>query len=466
MGGRSPARTAPLAPLLLLACAAPAAARGGPFDRPDPLAPPPMPPAEAVTIPADDAVEVAGTWWAAGDPDGPALVLVPMEGSTRSAWEPLVPALFEHRVAALAIDLRGPGSRRVASVKDPPPLPTFHTPEFHETMHRDVLAAIRFLVEKKGRDPRRIGVAGAGIGSAVALDAARRHGDRVHALMMVTPSLSYPGLPSEEHAKELPGAVHVILVAAVEDMDRGARRLLYTWERERNPPPLTPGLQREAKRRGVIPRIRALAQPGAFGTRVFGRVPFVEDWIAAWFARLWDTYPLPVLFEGSVDPKGDYGDPSWESGTELPAGLGVTGRALRWGRKVMVGAEVPESVAHARVRVALRRGGRQLDVGAIVSVPSGDVQASPITLRTAGAQRPSVPVEALALEGQEGYPGVAPVRPSFEVMVRFPEIEGEGPYEVRVSLAVETADEVEHGAPGIDPADPDTWPVVPDAFAR
>jgi pimeloyl-ACP methyl ester carboxylesterase len=456
-------RAVALALACLLASSRAARGKDDPFDRPDRQGPA-KPTSEVVTITTADAVAVQGTWWPAGDPAGPALVLVPMEGTDRTAWEPLVPALVEHRVAALAIDLRGPGLVRAPEAKAPPPLPPFHTPEFHATMHEDVTAAVRFVAEKKGRDPRRIGLAGAGMGASVALDAARRHGDLVHTLLLATPGLSYPGLPSEQHGKELPGAVHVMILGGVEDMDRGARKLLYAWQRDRDPPPLTPGKQRETKRRGVQPRIRAFAEPGAFGTRMFGRVPHVEDWIAAWFARQWDTYPRPVLYDGSVNLVGDYGDPSWAEGTPLPTGFGLTGRALRWGRKVMIGSEVDEKAVRARVRAVLRRDGRQIDVGAMVEIPSGRVEAAPLTLRTAGAQRPSVPVDALALEAQEGYEGVAPVKPSFEVEIRFPELEGTGPYEVRASLAIETEDEVQHGGTGIDPANFETWPVVPDSM--
>jgi hypothetical protein len=105
-----------------------------------------------------------------------------------------------------------------------------------------------------------------------------------------------------------------------------------------------------------------------------------------------------------------------------------------------------------------------------VDVPSGRLEAAPFTLRRDAAPRPPIPIDALALEGQPGYEGVAPVKPSFEVEIRFPELDLEpgeagGPYEVRASLVMETADEEQHGGTGIDPDDPGTWPVVPDSLA-
>jgi dienelactone hydrolase len=457
---------------LALAASLSAAARAGdgPFDRPNPAEPRPRPKSETATFPTADAVTVSATWWPAGPPGGPALVLVPMEGTTRDAWDPLVPALVEHGIAALAVDLRGPSPPRVAGAKAPP-LPPAGSADFYATMHEDVAAAVRFAVEK-GADPGRVGLLGAGLGASVALDHARRAPDAVDVLALLTVGLDHPGLPSEAHAKALRGDVPVLLLSSVEDIDRGTKKLLYLWERERGPPPLTPAREREAARRGVAPRLRALAPTGVYGTRMLsGKVPHLDAWLAAWFARHWGTRPLPVLFDGSVDRAGDFGDASWEKGVPLRAGMGVTGRALRWGRRVMVGAEVPDECVAARVRLVLRRGGRQLDVSAVVNVATGTVEASALTLRD-GPPRPAVPVEALALEGQPGYEGVAPVKPSFEVEVRFPEIEdGEGgekgePYRVFASLLVERRGGDPEGDPAIHPTDPSTWPEVPDAEAR
>jgi pimeloyl-ACP methyl ester carboxylesterase len=457
---------------------------------------PPGPFAEEVSFPTDDGMTIHGTYWSgeapppppppapsafsgrAGKPDAPrpppastgpkpALVLVHGEGSTRAAFGPLIPRLIEHRIPALAIDLRGHGASETQGGKRLGPLVARKDEATLASMWEDVKAAVRFLVKTRGHDPARVGAIAAGLGAAVALDAGRRHPEDWTTLMLLTPQTGWPGLDVEAWMKTfvgpIAGRIVINILSSVEDADKGPRKLLYTLEYARNPPPKTPDALKAERRRGVYPRYRGLADTGVTGTAMFGRVKQIEAWIAAWFARTWGTYPHPVLFDGSVDKVGDYADPSWEKGVTLPSGGAGVARALRWGRRMMVGGEVPMDVIAVRVRSRASRGDVEVGQYAELDYRNASVIAQPML--HVGARHPPIEILHLLLQGDPGYEGVAPVNPSFETEIRLPPLPGKEPYEVRASWGYVRGDGTEVNAPGMDPAKPETWTVVDDLDA-
>jgi hypothetical protein len=288
--------------------------------------------------------------------------------------------------------------------------------------------------------------------------------------MLMTPTSLWPGLDTDKDVTDTDGKMDFWILASVEDMNRldkqGPRHLLYQVEYARNAPLNTPLDERVKKRRGIPPHLRAFAETLATDTMMITRVPHLDEWLAAYWARRLSTWPSPVLFDGSVDRKGDYEDLGWDAGVPLEAG-GVTGRALRWDRKVMVGSELPKDVGAIYVRIYASAGDESLYVGAHVriSFPQGIVESERFSRGPMG-RAPPLETAALVLQAEE-----LPQRdgtmlygnPSFEAEIRLPELPGDGPYVVRVSFGYLRAGSDAIVCPvGQDSQDPMTWPLVPD----
>ena len=444
----------------------------GPGPAPAPKEAPPasIPGRDPVTFPVAEGIRLFATYAPQRAGKGsPALILVHGEGQTRAAFAALLDALDEDRVPWLAFDLRGHGASAVQGGKDLAPLARSGDPEFQASLDEDVWGAVRFLVDAQGHDPARIGVLASRLGASAALKAARVHKGEIAALMLMTATKSFAGFSTTEDVQGLDGKLDLWFLASVEDMNKeekfGTRHLLYVAERARNAPPDTPLDERITKRRGIPPHLRAFRETGIRGTAMIAGVAHLDAWIAAWWARRLGTLPHPVLFDGSVDPKGDYADPEWSAGTAIPAGDGQVAHALRWGRRLMVGGELPSDVQTIYLRVQGRRGAQaQAGQYAQISYPDGTVTAQPLVKGFMGRSSPTE-TAALVLQPEEIPQEGGRVeygKPSFEAEVRLPDIQaGEGPMVVRVSFAVSRGGEAAE-APGVNPDEPDTWTVVPD----
>jgi pimeloyl-ACP methyl ester carboxylesterase len=453
------------------------AAAGGGQHYPVPAAPPPPPNAAdlahvAVQVKADGGVVLAGTYARNGAGAGsPALLLVHGEYQSRAAWTPLLSWLDEYRVPWLSIDMRGHGESRVQSGKDLEADITRKDPELFASLADDVAAGVRFLVEEKGHDKDKIGVLASRLGASAALKFAHEHKDAVAALMMMTPSMLYPGFTSDKDAADTNGKMDFVVFSSIEDNrkdeKKNAIRILYTAEAARNAPPDTPLDERITKRRGIPPRFRSFDVKDATGTAMITAVAHFDAWIAAWWGRRLGTYPHAVLYDGSVDPQNDYADPEWTAGADIPSRGDRTAKALRWGRRVMVGASLPKDVRSIHLRIHATRGDRQVaGQFARIDYPSGIVTANPI-VRGFG-RAPPTETSALVLEPEE-----IPVKqgretvltygdPSFECEIRLPEVSGSGPYVVRLSWAVSRGSGDPENAETFVEEDPATWTVVPD----
>ncbi len=428
---------------------------------------------EKVALKTADGMDIAGTYWPLIGEDGkpiaggPVLLLIHQEDSTRAAWEPLLPRLAEHRIAAMSIDLRGHGDSRMQGGADLTMRAVQRDPTLHQGMAEDVLAALKWLQETKKHDPERIGLVGAGLGAAVAVRIASTLHVKLGVLVLMTPKMGYAGLDIEADGHGVPLDLDMCIISSIEDMgdikNKNVLHVLYVFERDRMPAPHAHGTP-AGPWRGKQPGNRTLGERGVVGTQMFGKVRQIEAWIAAWVARVWKSYPNPILFDGCVDirERGDLDDWSWAAGLEVPGGQGFKGRALRWGRRVMIGAVFPEEARKVLVRIRVARG--QIETGqyAEIEFPEGIVHAH--AREHLGARQMPVEMEALVLEAEKET-GPPDAKPSFEAEYHLPELPGTEPYVVHVAWGFETRGGMVANAPGFDPERLDAWTLLPDSTA-
>jgi hypothetical protein len=458
--------------LSIAAVAACLAARAfaDPPPQPDDGPPPPRPPfvAETVAVPTEDGWRLHAVYGAAGSgPGSPAVVLVPMEGTTSAAWTPLFARLEEFRVPWLAIDPRGRGGSVYAPADPTVPAPTGS--DLAATMGEDVRAAVAWLVAK-GHDPARIGVMGAGLGASAAVRCASEKKVALKALVLLTPRVDYDGLDTLADSHALPLDLDFWIWTAVQDNDekskKGPLRLLYSMERDRNAPPNTPRDERVLKRRGPPPRYRGFDMKDARGTKLLGYLQ-MDALLAGWWSRRLETLPHAVLYDGVIeDVKGDYADPGWDGGVTVPTAMEHHAKALRWGRRAMVGASVPKGTHAVRLRIAWDHG--DVDTGqlATIQIPAGGVVVQ--KWQKGGARRPPIETSAVVRDGEE-LPQEDRTfvigEPSFEAEIRLPELRGDVEYRLRIAVELAIGSSEFVPAPGVDPENPETFTVVPDSLA-
>jgi alpha-beta hydrolase superfamily lysophospholipase len=171
----------------------------------------PLAPPERVAFKSDDNVELVADLYAAGKPGAPAVILLPMYGDTRACWKKLAPALQSRGMTVLALDPRGHGD----SIHQGDKVLDYNSARqggenLFLTMHKDVGAAKKYLVEKAGADATRVSIAGASIGASVAIDYAGRD-HAVKSLVLLSPGRNYQGMDSIAHAKKVAALPVLIL---------------------------------------------------------------------------------------------------------------------------------------------------------------------------------------------------------------------------------------------------------------
>ncbi|RMH01199.1 MAG: hypothetical protein D6702_12060 [Planctomycetota bacterium] len=239
-----------------------------------------LPPAgpEPVRLRTRDGIELHAWYLHAGDRPGdderaraeaaaaPALVLLPMYRGAKEDWTPLLGALHERGIAALALDPRGHGESRTGpDGEDLAARVAARDPELFRAMWRDAAAGVDWLVAR-GHRPERIGLLGASVGCSVAIDAARRD-PRLRVVGTLTPGRNYLGVPTLEHLRDW-GDRRLLVVAGGDEWANGAG-------------PIVAAL---AGRDGSSVTFWRLPERGVHGTRMFGRVAGIENRLAAWFA--------------------------------------------------------------------------------------------------------------------------------------------------------------------------------------
>lgn len=248
--------------------------------------------AERITFRTDDGIEIVGDY-VKGKPGAPGIVCIPMYLHTRQTYLPLVIALKEKGFHVLAIDTRGHGE----SAPDLAPRAKARDAKLFNAMHLDVMAAMRAL-EERGADRTRIGLVGGSVGCSVAIDTTVRARHAVRAVVLLTPGSNYLGVDSLQHLKKWPGTAVFTLTSKEEQAkSKGVMDALKPFD---------------ASNHFVVPRA------DIHGTRMFNKVPGIEELIANWmFAHI-----------------GDLRVPQWKAGSPAPGQPGFFGNVMKPTRRV------------------------------------------------------------------------------------------------------------------------------------
>lgn len=168
-----------------------------------------------VTFRTDDGVTIAGTWYEPATRSGPAVILVHMLHRSRHDWDALATRLSAEGIGALTFDLRGHGDSSGSLPAD----------GGYAGFEQDVAAARRFVGTRPDAADRRVGLAGASLGAALAaLEAAQS--STVSSVALLSASTEYRGLRIDAALKKYPG--RVLLVYSDDDpyAQRSARDLI------------------------------------------------------------------------------------------------------------------------------------------------------------------------------------------------------------------------------------------------
>ncbi len=211
-----------------------------------------------------DGVVIIGDYWTPMDMSkkAPAVILLHMYQSDRSAWLPLVPALEEAGFAILAIDLRGHGESIKPEDRKLEKKVRDRDTGLFRAMHRDVFGAYRWLQQRPEVDLSRVAIVGASVGCSVALDYARRD-KSVDVVVLMTPGEKYLGVDSVKHIKQY-GERPVLMLTSEEERDKGTDALAQLTS---------------------TAEVKAYQQSEIHGTRMFGKVSGVGQFIAAFLAK-------------------------------------------------------------------------------------------------------------------------------------------------------------------------------------
>jgi pimeloyl-ACP methyl ester carboxylesterase len=427
-----------LASVLALAAARPGAAGPAPEGTP-------------VRFATDDGLSIAATWWPLPGEFGPAVVLLPMYGGARTSWRGEVPHLLERGLSVLAIDPRGHGDSASQGGADLSARVKARDGALFAQTWRDVLGAIRWLVEEGGCDPKRIGLVGASVGASVALDAARRHPDRVAAVLGLTPGAKYLGLDAAAHAAALRADLPVAFVVHRDEADGAAP----VWGA------LLAARGDSGEERSLLRVLDTPPPPGgsrtAFhGLRMLGAVPLVEDWIAAWLARALGTDRDAPLLDGEVAAERAAGG-AWANAPAVTGPEGSAVRAVvRGTTRLVVGGTVPETARGLQLLVHVRRGDPRTpgahawgNLEARAALPGGEMTEG-TTDASAVVGWPEPPVVLVVGRAEGGS------RP-FEGVVHLPPLPAEGHVQAWITVGVTGADGTTALAEGVRRDDPSTW---------
>jgi hypothetical protein len=165
-------------------------------------------------------------------------------------------------------------------------------------------------------------VVGAGVGGAIAFDAARRSPNDLAAVVWLTPVTDHPGLPTADHAKTFPADKPLLLLA--HDVEKAPAETLHGLL------PNSVSLVYEDEVPAGVPA------PFAHGTSMLGKLPLVEQTIASFLAMRTGSQRDDVLLDGVVEEGGG----PWTKATPILADDKVSAWAYRVGRRIEFGGLV------------------------------------------------------------------------------------------------------------------------------
>lgn len=183
---------------------------------------------EAFSVVTEDGVKIVGDYYPAtmSDPDvkPPFVILLHMYKSDRHAWEPLIGALSEAGISAVAIDMRGQGdSKEIVGAPDGGETVSGDLAKrvderdkhVFKEMSKDVEAAYTWAAESDKVDLSRFGIVGASVGCTVALDYAAAD-PSVDVIVCLSPGEKYMGIRSTFDIKKIEGR-GISLIATPEE---------------------------------------------------------------------------------------------------------------------------------------------------------------------------------------------------------------------------------------------------------
>ncbi|MHC4469716.1 MAG: alpha/beta hydrolase [Planctomycetota bacterium] len=276
---------------------------------------------EVVTFKTEDRLQIQGDLFAAGVKGAPGVVALHMYPADRKSWGPVARDLKKAGIDFLAIDMRGYGGSRMQGRKDLGPKVKERDAGLFRAMHKDALAAYRFLVER-GTDPDRVAFLGASVGCSVSIDATARE-PRIRGACVMTPGKNYLGVPTMQHLSDY-GKRPLLILSSKEEAAVGAQ-------------PIKDAL-------GDTAELVLCEQKGVHGTRMFGKVPGVEERIVKWFVSLLGA---PAALDGRVSDDemsgGDFGTWDLRADGNSSIFLKPVGSYLYVALKLEKAAAAPES---------------------------------------------------------------------------------------------------------------------------
>jgi len=178
--------------------------------------PPSDKPYKTIEIDSLDGTPVIGSYYAAGKPDSPAILLLHQWESDRHSYDDFAARMQSLGFAVLAIDGRGFGesNRRANGALVPPG----RTDADVKLMLGDVDAAFSYLTKQQNVDPKRVGIVGASYGSSLAIIYAADH-PSVAAVALLSPGTNYFGNMQTEPAVKKYGERPLFMTAAEDDKE-------------------------------------------------------------------------------------------------------------------------------------------------------------------------------------------------------------------------------------------------------
>jgi pyridoxine 5-phosphate synthase len=156
-----------------------------------------------VSFPSGDGVVIAGELHEAASHPAPAVLLVHMLSRSHTDWGALPERIRDAGLTALAIDLRGHGQ-------------SSGSPQDLQAMVGDVRAAAQWLSTRPNVRGDQIAVVGASLGASLALLAVVNV-PQVRAIALLSPSLDYRGLRTDNTLVKRLGARSIWLAASDQD---------------------------------------------------------------------------------------------------------------------------------------------------------------------------------------------------------------------------------------------------------
>jgi len=284
----------------------------------------------AVVVATKDGMKLAATRWDSTEPSPAGVVLVPMEKTDRAAWAPLVEHLRARGLAVLAVDPRGVGgSAKQTTGGNLPQRVDKRDPALFAKMSEDAIAGVRHLAKDGKCDPKRIAVIGAGVGGAVAFDAATKWPNEIAAVAWISPVADHPGLDALAAAKTFAAEKPLLLLVHETERAAGAQAIHDALPKS--------SLVEYAD---VAPAsAKSDGAAWAHGTKMLGRVPLVEQTLASFVAARTGSKKDDVVLDGVVaDEAADGG--SWTRASKVECAGLVEGWAYRVGMRVQFGGRV------------------------------------------------------------------------------------------------------------------------------